>query len=253
MIDLRLLVGRLQVLDCVALVPRVSSTNDVARRVVEECIENEIPAPSAVIVAGQQLAGRGRNSRTWFSPPGKGIYVTAIHTRPAADLAFIPLMIGVTVATFLRETFAIQAGLKWPNDVLVDGKKIAGILIEARIREDEALLLIGIGINVQGLGDGAPDNTASIEQSSPREVTLESAVEAFIEHLDAALARPIDGEGTLEAWRRLSVHRSGDRVECQLADRKVSGTWGGLDQSGRALIRSGHETIAVSAGDIVLV
>ncbi|HWW61766.1 MAG TPA: hypothetical protein VN181_10400, partial [Thermoanaerobaculia bacterium] len=73
-----------------------------------------------------------------------------------------------------------------------------------------------------------------------------------IEHMDARLAQPLDHDRVLEEWRSLSVHKSGDRIHCVLNDRTVSGTWEGIDEQGRARIRSGSEVIAVSAGDIVL-
>src|SRR2546421_13096629 len=104
--------------------PRVSSTNVIARRIVNECIENELSLPQAMIIAGEQFAGRGRNQRSWSSPAGKGIYATTLITRPAAELQLVPLEMANIVATYLREVFAIDARVKWPNDVLVGGRKI---------------------------------------------------------------------------------------------------------------------------------
>src|SRR5256885_1508732 len=130
-LDTRALVDRLTVLESIALVPRLASTNLVARRIVNECIENELSLPQAMIIAGEQFAGRGRNARQWSSPAGKGIYATTLMMRPAAELPMVPLEIANIVASYLREVFAVDARIKWPNDVLVGGRKIAGILIEA--------------------------------------------------------------------------------------------------------------------------
>jgi BirA family biotin operon repressor/biotin-[acetyl-CoA-carboxylase] ligase len=88
----------MRVIESVALIPRVASTNLVARRIVNECIENELSLPQAMIIAGEQFAGRGRNARTWSSPAGKGIYATTLLTRPVAELPFIPLGMAVVVA-----------------------------------------------------------------------------------------------------------------------------------------------------------
>jgi len=147
MLDTRAVVARLRTLESLALVPRVASTNLVARRIVTECIENELSLPQAMIIAGEQFAGRGRNDRLWSSPAGKGIYATTLVTRDPHQLALMPLEMANIVASYLRETFAIDARIKWPNDVLVDGKKIAGILIEARVQEDRAYVIIGTGAN----------------------------------------------------------------------------------------------------------
>ena len=115
----------------------------VARRIVHECIENELSLPQAIIVAREQFAGRGRNQRSWSSPAGKGIYATTMLMRPPSELGVLPLAIANIVASFLRETFGIDAGIKWPNDIYAAGKKIAGILIEARVSEERAFVIIG--------------------------------------------------------------------------------------------------------------
>src|SRR5262245_44735401 len=139
-LDTRTLVDRLTTVECIAVISRVASTNLLARRVVDECIQNEVPLPNAMIIAGEQTAGRGRNTRQWSSPPGKGIYATTLLMRPAGELAMVPLEIANIIASYLREIFGIEARIKWPNDILVDGRKIAGILIEARMHDDHAYL-----------------------------------------------------------------------------------------------------------------
>ena len=105
MIDTRALAARLTTLESVAVIPRVASTNLVARRIVTECIENELSLPQAIIVAGEQFAGRGRNQRSWSSPRGKGIYATTMLMRPVADLGVLPLAIAnIVQATQARQT-----------------------------------------------------------------------------------------------------------------------------------------------------
>jgi len=163
------------------------------------------------------------------------------------------------VAGYLRDVFGIDARIKWPNDVLavasggalINAKKIAGILIEARIQDDRAFLIIGTGVNVEPVPD-AP-NAIAISEASPRAFTgIDDATIAFIEHLDARLAHPFAHDDVIEEWRRLSVHKPGDRITCVIGERTVTGTWNGIDEQGRALLRNGGETIAVSAGDIIL-
>src|SRR3990170_4875519 len=134
------IVKHLHAIESLAVIPRVASTNLIARRIVTECIENELSLPQAMIIAGEQFAGRGRNDRQWSSPAGKGIYATTLLSRPVSELPLIPLGIANIVATYLRETYAIDARIKWPNDVLVGGKKIAGILIEARVQDERVYL-----------------------------------------------------------------------------------------------------------------
>lgn len=253
MISTREVVDRLHALESLAVIPRVASTNLVARRVVSECIENELPLPQAIIVAGEQFAGIGRNRRVWSSPPGKGIYSTTLLTRNTSELPLIPLEMANIVASFLREVFAIDARIKWPNDILAGGKKIAGILIEARIQEDHAFLVIGTGINVEPVRNESRLNAVAISEISPRNFHgLDAATLAFIEHLDERLSRPLEHDRVLEEWRSLAVHAPGERITCVVGARTVSGTWAGIDEQGRALLRHGEETIAVSAGELIL-
>jgi BirA family biotin operon repressor/biotin-[acetyl-CoA-carboxylase] ligase len=253
MIDTRSLVPRLQAIESLAIIPRVASTNLIARRIVSECIENELSLPQAMIVAGEQFAGRGRNDRNWSSPAGKGIYATTLITRPARELALIPLAMANIVASYLRETFAIDARIKWPNDVLVGTKKIAGILIEARVQDDRAFLLIGTGINVEPFADDQRPNAIAISEASPRPFNgIDAATRAFIEHVDEQLARPLEHDAVLAQWRALSIHQPGDRIHCVLGDRTVTGTWTRIDEDGRAVLNTVDGPIAVSAGDLVL-
>ena len=252
-LDTRQLVARMRTLESLALIPRVASTNLVARRIVNECIENELSLPQAMIVAGEQFAGRGRNARTWSSPAGKGIYATTLLTRPVEELPVVPLAMANIVASFLREVFAIDARVKWPNDVLAGGRKIAGILIEARVQEGRVFLLIGTGINVEPVADDTRPNATSISEVSKRNFTgIDTATTAFIEHMDEQLARPFTRDEVITAWRANTVHRAGDRITCVLGDRTVTGTWSGIDDHGRALLQSGGETVVVSAGDLIL-
>lgn len=247
------IVTRLAAIESIAWMERVASTMLIARRVMTECIENELSLPQAMIIAGEQFAGRGRNERQWSSPAGKGIYATTLITRDPHELSLVPLEMANAVASFLRETFGIEARIKWPNDVLVNGRKIAGILIEARVQDDRAYLLVGTGINVEPYTDDARPNAISISEASSRDFGgIDEATLAFIEHLDQRLARRADADRVLEEWRSLSIHNPGDRIHCVLGDRTIDGVWTGIDEQGRALIKDGATTMAVSAGDILL-
>jgi BirA family biotin operon repressor/biotin-[acetyl-CoA-carboxylase] ligase len=247
------IVKTLTTLESLAVISRVASTNLVARRIVNECIENELSLPQAMIVAREQTAGRGRNERSWSSPAGKGIYATTLLTRKVSELPLVPLEMANIVASYLREVFAIEARIKWPNDILADGRKIAGILIEARVQEERAYLLIGTGINVEPVVDEQRPDAVSIRELAGRDFDgIDQATAAFVEHVDARLARPLEHDRVLDEWRGLAIHRSGDRITCILGDRTVSGTWGGIDEHGRAVLRQGGEVITVSAGDLIL-
>jgi BirA family transcriptional regulator, biotin operon repressor / biotin---[acetyl-CoA-carboxylase] ligase len=250
-LDTREVVGRLRTIESLAVIPRVASTNLIARRIVTECIDNELSLPQAMIIAGEQFAGRGRNDRSWSSPRGKGIYATTLVTRPIRELPLVPLAIANIVATYLRDTFAIDARIKWPNDVLVEGRKIAGILIEARIQDERVFLLIGTGINVEPVKDDARPNAVAISEVSPRAFGgIEIATEAFVEHIDEKLSHPLIHDEVLSQWRALSVHQPGDRIHCVIGERTFDGTWSGIDEHGRATLTTAEGLVAISAGDL---
>jgi BirA family biotin operon repressor/biotin-[acetyl-CoA-carboxylase] ligase len=253
MINTSKIVPRLKVIESLAIIPRVSSTNLIARRIVNECIENELSLPQAMIVAGEQFAGRGRNDRSWSSPAGKGIYATTLVTRPLRELGLVPLAMANILATYLRDVFAIDARIKWPNDLLVGTKKIAGILIEARVQDERVFLLIGTGVNVEPFQDDRRPNATTISEASPRPFPgIDAATLAFIEHVDEQLSHPLERDAVLAQWRALAIHQPGDRIHCVLGDRTVSGTWLRIDDDGRAVLNTPEGGMAVSAGDLIL-
>jgi len=252
MIDTRTVVPRLKAIESLAIISRVASTNLIARQVMNECIENELALPQAMVLAREQFAGRGRNERTWSSPPDKGIYATTLISRPAGELALVPLAMANIVASYLRDTFAIDARIKWPNDILVGGRKIAGILTEARIQDDRVFLLIGTGVNVEPWDDETRPNATSISENTSRFSGIEAATLAFIEHVDDQLSRPLERDEVLAQWRASAIHQPGDRIQCVIGDKTITGTWMRIDEDGRAVLNTVDGAVAVSAGDLLL-
>lgn len=253
MIDTRAVVSRLRTIESLAVIPRVASTNLVARRIVTECLENELSLPQAMIIAREQLAGRGRNQRSWSSPPGKGIYATTLLTRTAAEMAVMPLTMATIVAGYLIETFGIVARIKWPNDILVDGRKIAGILIEGRVHEDRAYLAIGTGVNLEPVQDDTRPNATSVRDVAARGYRgVDESIVSFVEHIDAGVTCRDSRETVLETWQSMTVHQPGDEVNCVLGDKTVAGQWVGIDREGRAVLRTPSGDVAVSAGDLIV-
>ena len=252
MIDTRAVVSRLQAIESLAIIPRVASTNLIARRIVGECIENELSLPQAMIIAREQLAGRGRNQRSWSSPPGKGIYATTLVTRTADEMGIMPLSIATIIAGYLIDEFKIAARIKWPNDILVDGRKIAGILIEGRVQDDRAFLAVGTGVNLEPVRDDDRPNATSIREVAESAYRgIDDAILSFIEHMDRGLQRRDSRETVLASWRKLSFHKEGDSVRCVIGDRTVAGTWSRIDDHGRAILMTDAGELAVSAGDLI--
>ncbi len=252
-INTRELVDRLGMIESLAVMSTVTSTNLLARRVIDECIENEIPLPSAMVIAREQKQGRGRATRTWHSPFGEGIYSTLLLSRAVSAATVLPLEVAVAVAEFLQETYRIEARIKWPNDILVNRRKIAGILIEARTHDDVIYAAIGIGVNIVAAGgEAVPEATSVMEENAESGASIATATVAFIEMLDKKLAVPPAPDEIIRQWRQSSVHQKGERISSVIGERQISGTWEGIDDSGHALIRTSTGVITVAAGDVIL-
>ena len=124
----------------------VTSTNDI----LKEKAEQGTPE-GTVVIAGSQTAGRGRRGKKWLSMPGKGVYLSLLLRPhwPATESAFVGFISAVSIARSLSRLDIKEIRLKWPNDILVNGKKIGGVLVEPRIsRGSIDFVVVGIGINV---------------------------------------------------------------------------------------------------------
>jgi BirA family transcriptional regulator, biotin operon repressor / biotin---[acetyl-CoA-carboxylase] ligase len=210
-----------------------------------------------VLAAEAQSAGRGRLGRHWVSPP-RAALTFSVLLRPAAVPAalrgWVPLLTGVAVASALRAEAAVDARLKWPNDVLVNGAKLAGILAE----QSGGAIVVGTGINVSAGRDELPGPGAT-------SLALEGAA---CTDRDLLLARVLT---ELERWYRAWTGRRGDAGGCGLRQEYqrlcvtlgrqvrvsmpggtvVTGTASEVDDTGRLVVRSASQTVSVSAGDVV--
>ena len=188
-------------------------------------------APHGTLVtAAEQTAGRGRQGRTWVTPPGTAIAASLI-LRTFDDL--LPLRAGLAVADVAGD----QARVKWPNDVLLDRRKVAGILVEARAPD---WAVVGIGVNVTGV----PPEVADIATSLGRD-DVEAALSELMEALDRRLAQP--------APEILAALRERDA----LLGRRVRWSGGegiaaGIDETGALLVDTASGTIALSSGEVHL-
>jgi BirA family biotin operon repressor/biotin-[acetyl-CoA-carboxylase] ligase len=229
----------------------VGSTNDVAcERAASGGQEG------AVIVADAQTSGRGRRGRTWFSPPGAGLYVSAIVTPARSRDAeratlLLTLAAGVALVEGVREATGLAPALKWPNDLRVGRRKLAGILAEGA----GDAVVVGYGLNV-GLASYPPDladRVTSLEGELGRAV---DRPRVFAETL-CALARRYDDllegrfDAILDAWRSLAPGSQGARVAWTTPAGERSGVTAGIDDRGALLVRSGDRIERIVAGEVV--
>ena len=216
-----------------------------------------------VLVAEEQTAGRGRMGRRWISPPRRALTFSVLlrPAVPAGLLGWVPLLAGVAVASALEYTAGVDARLKWPNDVLVDGAKIAGILAE---RWGSAVV-VGTGINVLQQRGELPVPTATsllmaqevgpVDDADTRERLLTAVLDEFARWYRAWLDQPRPGDADGCGLREEYLRRSGTvgaAVTVMLpGGQNLTGTAAGIDAAGRLEIRTPAGLVQVSAGDVV--
>lgn len=215
--------------------------------------------PRSVLIAEHQTGGRGRHARPWVSAPRALVTVSAVLDMPGMDLAdigWLPLLAGVAVVDVLRGTAGVDAELKWPNDVLIGGRKVVGILAEVAATAPVPTVVVGIGLNVSLTEDELPVPTATSLLLEDAEVTDRTVlVRAILREL-ARRHREWEAAGwkvdALAAAYKERCGTLGRRVRAELpGDRELIGTAIDVDVEGRIVIEAdGKSPVAVSAGDI---
>jgi BirA family transcriptional regulator, biotin operon repressor / biotin---[acetyl-CoA-carboxylase] ligase len=210
-----------------------SSTNDRARELAAA------GAPHGTLVtAAEQTAGRGRQGRTWSAPPGRALLCSLLLRDHDA---LLPLRAGLAVADLAGDA----ALVKWPNDVLLDGRKLAGILVEARPHDGWAVLGIGVNVAIDP-ADLPPDVQARAATLGRSPSEIESTLKELLDALEARLAEP--QHASLAALRTRDA----------LRDRPVrwaggEGTGAGIDDAGSLLVRlADGELRTLAAGEVHL-
>jgi len=210
-------------------------------------------ATGLVVIAEEQTAGRGRLDRSWQAPARSSLLVSVL-LRPgsaAATWTLLPFVAGVAVAEAVRAVAHLDAVLKWPNDVLVEGRKLGGILVE---RVDTAVV-VGIGLNVSLRSSELPVPTATSVALAggvaDREVLAKEVLRALARRYDAWQAAGGASSAILPAYREICA-TIGWTVTVQLpGGESVDGLVSGVDDTGRLVVLSEDGAMSVSAGDVV--
>jgi len=224
---------------------RVDSTQTVAFALAADGA-----ADRTVVVAQAQTAGRGRHGRLWLDEPGASL-LTSIILRPRLEPARLPtlsLAAGVAVVEALERVTGLKPRLKWPNDVLVDGRKLAGILLESRI-SPSPLVVLGIGVNLaqRVFPADLAERATSVRLATGRRVDADALLTALLESLDAWRTR-LETEGWApirERWRALT-ETLGRRVSID----SVEGVAVDVDEDGALIVAEGDVRRRVVAGEV---
>jgi BirA family biotin operon repressor/biotin-[acetyl-CoA-carboxylase] ligase len=232
------------------LLAETSSTNDVAREQARKGARGGF-----LVAASRQTAGRGRLGRGWESPPDRGLYVS-ILLRPdlsMTEAGKLTILSSVAAVDAVEAVSGLHPRIKWPNDLVADGRKLAGLLIETEPKGGRmAFAVIGIGLNVrQEAGDFSSQVRAqatSLYLATGHMHRRADMLVALLQALERRLSRPFDE--AREAWTASSL-TLGQRVTLTTVRGRKHGQAMGLDESGALLLRGDSgEVEAVTAGDM---
>ena len=240
----------------VVFFPTIGSTNDAAAgRSPERLALGE----GAVVFAEEQTAGRGRRGRTWFSPPGSGLYVSVVlapsrSADPRRATTLLTLAAGVALAEAIERQTNLSIDLKWPNDLYIRNKKIGGILAELHRDRRRSVLVLGYGINVR--------QTAYPPEISDRATSLESELGRAIDRYDllvetlAELSTRYEDlvagrfDVILDAWRCRAPGARGARVTWMTGDGLRNGVTAGIDDDGALLVHVDGRVERIVGGEV---
>lgn len=210
----------------------------------------------AVLLAEHQSAGRGRNGRSWSAPPRSQIALSigvGADGVPPESWGWLPLLTGIALVDAVTATTGIEAGVKWPNDVLVGAGKLAGILAE--VAAPDPVIVVGLGLNVTLTPEEAPDPRAtSLQMLGAAQLDRDALTAAILRELTARIEKwqttPGPDPALVEDYRRRSSTLGSQVRAIMPGDREITGTAVDVDSLGRLRIDTGAEVITVSAGDI---
>jgi BirA family biotin operon repressor/biotin-[acetyl-CoA-carboxylase] ligase len=214
------------------------STNDRARRLAATGF------PSGTIVtADAQRSGRGRSGRSWEAKAGKAVLYSALLRPLAPNHRLLPLAVPIAVAEAAEAVAKVKCEVKWPNDVWIDGRKVAGVLIEAR--PEDGWAVIGVGINVATEPSEFPSALQATATSLGSDVTVAETIDALNERLGYWVAA--EESEVLEAFRERDALR-GRGISWDDGE----GTAEGVDEQGNLVVATDSGEVSLGAGEVHL-
>jgi len=232
----------------------LESTNDEAFELIGEGF-----GEGTVVITEHQTAGKGRQGRKWFSAPGKGLTFSIILTPnlPIQQGGLLSLLAGLATAQAM-EQLKLEPTLKWPNDILFSGKKCGGILVESKVQGDTMThAVIGIGINVNESKMEFPEDiretATSIAIEKGASVQRELVLAWILNTLEKwyTILKSQETTSIISAWQTRCAHL-GKEVSFTHKDKTTYGLFHGVDEDGKAIIKTDTEQIILSSEEISL-
>jgi BirA family biotin operon repressor/biotin-[acetyl-CoA-carboxylase] ligase len=230
-----------------------SSTNDLAN---EMALGGE--EEGTVILAEEQLEGRGTKGRRWYSAGGKGLYFSVILRPLSRDMSLLPLAMGLAVRDALIESAGLPVSLRWPNDLVYHGKKLGGILCEASFKGNEpGHVVLGVGINLTHTEADFPEEfrakATSLRLELDREIDREDLMLRLWRILGEWYVFFVQGKKAqiVKAFEEASFFSAGERVRVQTEEGSIAGTYLGIDLEGRFHLRVGKKERSLLAAEVI--
>jgi BirA family biotin operon repressor/biotin-[acetyl-CoA-carboxylase] ligase len=233
---------------------QTTSTNDIAARLAQDGVKEGV-----VIFAESQSKGRGRLGRSWISPPRKGLWFSILlrpNMRPQAATQ-LTVAAATALARAIQQQTEIEPDIKWPNDILIGGKKVAGILTELTAeleRVKDIVLGIGVDVNIDEFPADLRKIATSLKIETGSNVDRPALAAAMLRELDRDYARICAGEfaEVAEEWQERCT-TIGEEVSIRLGDRVVRGLAESLDSEGAMLLRTEHGHLErIIGGDVTI-
>lgn len=210
-----------------------------------------------VVLADTQTAGRGRRGRSWSSPPGAGLYLSLV-LRPPVDAprvtALVTLAAGVAVRRAIQRATGLIAQLKWPNDVVIGSRKLAGVLAEGlHVGSAQQAVVLGIGVNVTDAAHPPEVAGRAISLTACGCVIDRRALErALLQDMSTVYEALCRGQADdiLREWREAAPSARGARVAWQSVEGPRSGVTSGIDDTGALLVSTGDATERIVGGEL---
>lgn len=229
--------------------PKLDSTNTKAWELIAEKVKN-----GTVVITDNQLKGRGRQSNKWDSTPNKSLTFSIILYPNAlpSQINLYSLIAGLSITDCLID-YDIHAQLKWPNDILINGKKVGGILCESKISDGVIKsLVIGIGLNINEnvteLPEELRDKATSLMCESGSQFQLEILLANILNHLEHRVQNR--DEAQLIDWEKRCAHLN-QKVTFRSGNEIVTGIFKGLSSTGQAMISINNKEVKFDSGEIV--
>jgi BirA family biotin operon repressor/biotin-[acetyl-CoA-carboxylase] ligase len=241
----------------IILLDRVESTNSFLKEAALQGAEEGM-----VVIAREQLAGRGRSNRIWFSPPDSGLYLSVLM-RPALageHSGALSLMLALAVIRAIRRCANVRATVKWPNDLMIAGRKVCGILVENHLNGGVlSFAVAGIGINInQTIADfplGLRIGSTSLYLAAGRQIDKDEFVEYFLKQINLLYPHLNDmkmRQKWVDLWQR-HCHHLNQLVAITRGTERREGIFQGITSTGAALIElENSSTVQFESGEFTL-